>query len=134
MGAARWMLVAAGGLAGAAPPALAVDCIKATTQVELTQCAEQEFHKADTALNAAYRELLRKHPGDEGFASRARDTQRAWVAYRDSDCRLRVGAPGSRGSSESMMILGCQQALTEERTRDLNGMVNCRADDPMCPP
>lgn len=60
-----------------------VDCDSAS-QVELLQCAEQDYLEADFELNRTYRFALGaisdSHRGD------LRSVQRKWIRFRDNAC------------------------------------------------
>lgn len=105
----------------------APDCAAATTTVDLVACAQRDFQTADTGLNAAYKRALdavRGHdappPNDaKAYETALRAAQRAWVAYRDADCKGVVPFAWSGGQGAETEILGCLTAKTEARTREL---------------
>jgi uncharacterized protein YecT (DUF1311 family) len=109
--------------------AQALDCNNAMTQVEMTGCAEQEWKSADTDLNATYklaiafqRQIDSSLPADQAGAEAAlRDSQRAWVAFRDSACTAE-GYAYHGGTAEPMVIYSCRARLTQARTEDLRAM------------
>ena len=55
------------------------------TQLELNECARQEYLDADRMLNEVYRGIREKHKDDSLFLESLRDAQRAWVAFRDAE-------------------------------------------------
>ena len=103
-----------------------VDCGKATTQMELTYCAQLDFADADEQLNAQYkltREAMKDWDADGGEdLGSASDallaSQRAWLAFRDAQCALH-GYQARGGTMEPMLIYGCQAVLTRQRTQQL---------------
>jgi len=98
------------------------DCENAVTQIEMTECAAQMFAVADAELNAvwprAYAEV--KSRGGADYAQALLTSQRAWIAYRDSQCLF---ASHGAGSGASMRQLTCKALLTNERTMVLRGIV-----------
>ncbi|MFQ2812649.1 lysozyme inhibitor LprI family protein [Aeromonas caviae] len=50
---------------------------------------------------------------------RLRTAQRAWIAFRDAQCRYEVGVYEG-GSMAPMVHSSCLTQLTEARTKDLN--------------
>jgi uncharacterized protein YecT (DUF1311 family) len=42
--------------------------------------------KADAALNAAYKEIIRPLKGDAATTQLLVAAQKAWIAYRDAEC------------------------------------------------
>ncbi len=104
-----------------------VDCNAAMTQIEMNDCAEQEWSKADTALNKAYqsamadlKQTLADRPEDLAKETgMLRDAQRAWIAFRDANCAV-AGYPMRGGSAEPLLIYTCLRDMTLARTEDLN--------------
>lgn len=123
----RWWaaVILAGALPGVAPAQI-VDCARAVAQMELTFCAEQDWMRADAALNAAYararaamRAMDASLPPDRRGAERhLRDAQRAWIGFRDHACAAE-GWVFHGGSAEPMVIYACRARLTRDRTADL---------------
>ena len=124
------------GLAGVALlwalPALAqdIDCANTELQIEMNQCAEQDWQIADDDLNAAYadtraamREIDAGLPQDEqGAAANLLEAQKAWVIFRDANCTAE-GYAWHGGSAEALVIYGCLARLTVSRTEDLQAMI-----------
>lgn len=121
-------------LCATATPALAQDCANAVTQMDLNQCAQDEWEVADARLNEAYQQamaLLRdwdaRLPADErGGADALRDAQRAWITFRDKACEAE-GYAMKGGSAEPLVVFGCLRMLTRERTFHLTQMVDAYA-------
>ncbi|RID90630.1 DUF1311 domain-containing protein [Gemmobacter lutimaris] len=103
-----------------------VDCANPTFQMEMTYCAEQDWNRADVALNAAYKEaraLLQRMdaelPADQrGAAEYLKKAQRAWIEFRDAACAAE-GYLMHGGSAEPMLVYSCLARLTDQRTGDL---------------
>ena len=118
-------------LAGLIPTSQAradeIDCANAKSTVEMNYCADKEFAAADKALNTEYEAALAQTrtrdlepPYDaKSFEAAMRESQRAWVAFRDADCKNLVAQEWSGGSGASAAILGCMTQLTMARTKDL---------------
>ena len=112
-----------------------IDCANAMAQMDLNQCAYQEWEAADVELNAAYKRaigLLQEWdanlPEDEqGGADALKAAQRAWITFRDQACAAE-GYAMKGGSAEPLLIYGCMRVLTEERTGHLTGMLDAYAD------
>ncbi len=72
-----------------------IDCKNASSTVEMNFCADKDYQAADKALNAAYDTAMgyirtrdMEKPYDaKSFAEALRNAQRAWVVYRDADCK-----------------------------------------------
>lgn len=110
-------------------PAVAeINCADAGTTVELNFCADKDYQAADKALNAAYAnavDYIRTRGDDEkpydtaSFEEAMRNAQRAWIAYRDADCKDLVAQEWSGGTGATAAILGCMTQKTIQRTKEL---------------
>lgn len=114
-------------------PAVAqeVDCANALAQQEMNICAEISWQEADVALNKAYKQAMARmkdldsylSPELQGGEEALRVAQRAWIAYRDSNCSA-AGFPMRGGSAEPLLVYGCLRQMTENRTAELDELVN----------
>lgn len=104
-----------------------VDCGKAITTADLNACAEQELAQADAGLNDVYRKVLAKiaasdqpKPYDaKRWEAALRTSQRAWVAFRDADCKGLAPMAMAGGTATTGEVLGCMTELTEARAKSL---------------
>jgi uncharacterized protein YecT (DUF1311 family) len=104
-----------------------IDCSKASSTVEENLCADKDFQAADKKLNAAYAAALAsirmRNPGGtygaKSFEAAMRASQRAWLAFRDADCKDLVPQEWSGGSGTTSAVLGCMTQKTIQRTKDL---------------
>ncbi|MCU0801488.1 MAG: lysozyme inhibitor LprI family protein [Rhodobacteraceae bacterium] len=107
-----------------------VDCANQVTQIDMNQCAYQEFEAADAALNRVYAEAIaflqasdREYPpAGESEEARLRRAQRAWVAYRDANCD-QAGFQMRGGSAEPLLVNGCLRFMTEARIAELRSVM-----------
>jgi uncharacterized protein YecT (DUF1311 family) len=116
-----------------AAPAAAqeLDCDNAMAQIELNQCAYQDWEAADAALNAVYKEVIAAYkaldadlPEELGSGVETlRTAQKHWIAFRDTACEAE-GFAMRGGSAEPLLVYGCMRLLTEERTAHLQGMLD----------
>src|SRR5262245_57414719 len=116
-------------LALAASPAAAqdVDCSNANTTVEMNFCADKDYAAADKALNAAYQDALAKIAkvgGKKPYDSKSweealRTSQRAWIAFRDAECKGLTPMRWSGGTITTLAVLGCMTSLTQARAEML---------------
>lgn len=118
-------------MTAATSPALAaepLDCTEAMSTVEMNNCAGAEFEKADKELNEVYARALKDIPematDDPLFDAKAwenalRQSQRAWLAFRDAECEEHVAMFWSGGSGATVDIIGCKTEKTEARTKEL---------------
>ena len=124
--AAALALVAAAGTAHAA-----TDCKDPQSNIEMKICAEQDWKKADAELNVAYdkavaaaRESYRStktNPGYENMPdseAMLRDAQRAWVTFRDANCKYQYQVYYG-GSHAGLAHLLCMADMTKSRRDEL---------------
>ena len=102
-------------LAGSAQ-AQQVDCKNALSQNDMNFCADQDFQKADKALNAAYRKVMADM--DDATKTKLKIAQRAWVTFRDAECDYESMSEAG-GSMQPMIYSTCQARLTKVRTKEL---------------
>ena len=113
------------------------NCRDPQAQQEMNFCAEQDFDRADVQLNAVYRRAIADaQRADRDFASYTvsgaganqdpgeeatlREAQRAWVSFRDAQCRME-SFEARGGSMQPMLDAGCRATLTRARTAELRG-------------
>ena len=105
------------------------DPCRGQTQADMTACASDALRVADAELNTAYRELMAKI-SDNG-KTLLRDSQRAWIAYRDKQCEF--NAAGSQGGSVQPMVrANCLADLTKRQTEVLKAQLQCAEGDVAC--
>ncbi len=131
----------------AEPPVPGWNCKDPIAQQEMNWCAGQDYAAADAELNAQWKitvEAMKRRDAEvgeefgplnpaiprEGAAARMAYTghftallegQRAWLAYRDAQCRLE-GYQFLGGSAQPMIVSGCLAALTRHRTKELRDL------------
>jgi uncharacterized protein YecT (DUF1311 family) len=118
-------------LTALATPVLAqdVDCANTSVQMEMNFCAEQDWEAADAELNRVYTSVMAEMkamdqtlpPELQGAAQTLRDAQRAWITFRDANCRL-AGYPMRGGSAEPLLIYGCLGQMTLDRSAELRAL------------
>ena len=96
-----------------AAPAAAqeVDCANAMAQMDLNQCAYDDWNAADADLNLAYGDVMQLlkqwdadlPAGEQGGAAALKDAQRAWITFRDKACEAE-GYAMKGGSAESLLV------------------------------
>jgi uncharacterized protein YecT (DUF1311 family) len=111
---------------------VAADCETSTGGVGLDsaqaslQCIAKVAEANDKKLNAAYRRLLGavKDDADRGVFARTHllAAQRAWIAFRDSECELKAdltgGAPQWRAVNQAQCVSDLTARRAEELARD----------------
>ena len=109
------------------------NCDEAMSQIEMNDCAAIDFERADTELNAAWREALasaraadaeidRRYDQRPTSEAKLREAQRAWIVFRDAHCTV-VGYEEARGGSmEPLSFDSCRTTVTRERIEQLRGL------------
>lgn len=112
---------------GGAATAQQIDCANAVSQIDMTDCAKQDFDAADQALNDSYKaamEMMKSidaelPKSEQGAVAALKAAQRAWILVRDNTCSAE-GFLWAGGSGRGLAELSCKARLTISRTDDLN--------------
>lgn len=107
----------------------ALNCNRATTMIQMTQCAQQRYEAADLELNATYKTCVAtmRNMGDipglriskaELPEARLRESQRKWLAYRDANCAF-YRSHSMGGTMGSLNYLACMTKMTSDRSAEL---------------
>ncbi|WP_233961937.1 lysozyme inhibitor LprI family protein [Pectobacterium versatile] len=111
--------------------AAALDCNNANTQLDMNQCAVQEYKKVDGELNQLYQDVVKRVVIEEHKAL-LKSAQRKWIAYRDADCEFQT-FPTTGGSVHGMVYSQCLTEKTAERVEEFKTMLRCEEGDLSCP-
>jgi uncharacterized protein YecT (DUF1311 family) len=89
-------------------------CYNGEGQIEANFCMSKALAQYDREMNEMYKSLsaaLVEH-------RMLRDSQRAWLRFRDAECTLRSSGLGN-GSATSFVMESCKLDLTIKRIKDL---------------
>lgn len=89
-------------------------CLDQNSTAAMVQCLDRETKAADVRLNAAYREARARVPTRQSTALQV--AQRAWLAFRDANCRAYAAGEGTITRVETAQ---CTRDLTVERAEEL---------------
>jgi uncharacterized protein YecT (DUF1311 family) len=112
--------------------ALAEDgCKEIADSTQVDQCAEIARQAADVRLNDAYKKLLARfesqqyaNPGQgKVFMAMARDSQRAWIKLRDTNCPLEATDIEPGTAAHVTTINNCIARMSLERSDYLDSIV-----------
>ena len=109
-------LLAFGPTAHAEDEANGIDCNNAVAQLDMNICADKDYRKADSELNAVYRDTM--HGLDKHSQDLLRASQREWIKFRDAECTY-VSAQNEGGSIYPMVYSGCLTTMTRDRVKQL---------------
>jgi uncharacterized protein YecT (DUF1311 family) len=91
-----------------------------SNNLENTFCMSRELEESDRRLNVIYKTLMSALVKPQGLQS----AQRAWIAFRDTECRFQNEAmQGGSGYNFSMYL--CLMQLTEQRIAALEEVQPC---------
>ena len=107
-----------------------IDCKNAMVQRDLNICADKDYQVADKKLNAVYAKITAAL-GDENYKTKLKAAERAWMAYRDTECVFET-AENEGGSIYPMEYSGCLTKLTNARTKQLQSYLECFKDADKC--
>ncbi len=111
-----------GGESIAAPPlTLSINCVKATTTVEINECTSREAKAADRQLNQVYQQLRPKISTKQ--RQRLTQAQLEWIKFRDRTCEYEAGE-WEGGTGASAAYSACISRVTQQRTADLQRYLN----------
>ncbi len=113
--------------------AQAEDCTGDGTQLDLNQCAADNFAASDAELNALYKQVRQRLRQSPDSASQLVVAQKAWIAFRDAECDFN-GINYEGGSMQPMIIWDCRNRLTRLRADDFKRYLACGEDDCPVPP
>ena len=94
--------------------------------MEIDECAKRTLQAKDKELNDAYQKLVKSLVPDdrqdttdyEGVKKQLLAGQRAWITYRDNDCKAKLNLHAS-GTIRGAVYLSCLTERTEQRTKEL---------------
>ena len=91
-------------------------CTGVAITTDLVDCLSKARDSSDAKLNSLYQSIHKKL--DVSDARRLTETQRLWIKYRDANCSAeRALYDGGTGAFPA--YLGCLEAMTRERTKEL---------------
>jgi uncharacterized protein YecT (DUF1311 family) len=91
-------------------------CADVVQTAELTNCLSDARDKADTKLNAVYKEVRSRLEGAD--LENLIKTQRLWIQYRDANCSAERDLYEG-GTAKYAVYFACLESMTRARTREL---------------
>ena len=86
--------------------------------MEMSVCAEEDFKKADAALNKVYNTLLQNEKSDAIFIKNLRESQKAWIKFRDAELAATFACKESAMVCWGSMYLICHNVYKAKITKD----------------
>jgi uncharacterized protein YecT (DUF1311 family) len=102
------------------------DCASARTTPELNKCAQAEAQQTEAEMMGVFAALMAQLRKGEEFGIQSstgapialENSQRAWLAYKGSQCNF-AGASTGGGTGSAAFQLGCMSRLNRERAAEL---------------
>ncbi len=91
-------------------------CDEATTTIEMLDCLQQRYQKADVELNRVYKQLMSRLT--EKRQAKLKEAQRAWIVFRDKSAEFEASAEEG-GSLAPLVRLMVKTEKTESRVDEL---------------
>lgn len=95
-----------------------VNCSDAYSTPDIIECANRDLRRAETNMTRYLEASLNRQEDDAKTAAAIRESQQAWQAYVDAHCGA-VWTYWRQGTVRSVMTVGCQSRLTDQRTHTL---------------
>ncbi|SLN15842.1 hypothetical protein ROJ8625_00519 [Roseivivax jejudonensis] len=92
-------------------------CRSEATQMELTQCAYEDWQAADAELNRAWK-IVKPKADRRGQGQGLLQAQRAWLQFRDATCDAERNQYEG-GTIAPMIGFACLARVTRTRTQEL---------------
>jgi uncharacterized protein YecT (DUF1311 family) len=96
----------------------ALDCKNAVTTPDINECAAAGQKQIEAKLNQTYQGVLKSLDDDKETKKALVAAQRAWVKFREADCKA-VYQRSSGGTIRTVMYIGCMQNRAETRIKEL---------------
>lgn len=100
------------------------------SQLAMNECAYVAFYKEDDELNLLYKEKIGSLKNVE-TRNRFKNSQLAWIKYRDASCLYENGPKENSGSIWPLVNFRCMSSFTKERIVRLKEYIGCT--DNGCP-
>lgn len=111
-------------------------CDSVSDNAELIDCGHTLHAREDAAMTIIYNKLIKKYQledkeypidGISRSGSREeslRESQRAWIKYRDKNCAYETLVLGGGGTMSGSLEWGCLTGITKSRALELQKMLN----------
>jgi uncharacterized protein YecT (DUF1311 family) len=128
--AAAACLLLAPGLAQTASKPKTKSCgDTAMSQAAMDACAQSDFHNADNELNQVYQALVQKIKADSAATESLKNSERAWLLFRDAQMKALHPHPNQEGSVSPMCRSSQMAELTLQRVKALQAMLKTEEGD-----
>ena len=103
-------------------------CNPEGNQMEMNQCAYEDYKKSDKLLNSAYRELVKVKKAEKAYIKKLKASQRLWIKFRDAEIETIFACEDDDmrmcwGSMYNLLYHAEMKELTDKRTATLKGYI-----------
>ena len=103
------------------PVALAKqDCGQLATQLDMNQCAAENYGISDKALNQVYQEVMQGLDADA--KAQLTTAEERWIVFRDAECKFETDRFAG-GSIVPLIQASCMERITDNRIAELRQAV-----------
>jgi uncharacterized protein YecT (DUF1311 family) len=102
-------------------PLFAIDCANAYSNIEMKECAAQDYEFADKKLNLIYKQLMNKL--DSIGKEKLKISQIAWIKFRDSNAEFYADS-FREGTGAGLLFLSSKTITTESRVKELQNYLD----------
>lgn len=96
------------------------DCSQVATQIEMNQCAADNYRVADQALNQVYQDVLQNL--DNAAKAQLSTAEERWLVFRDAHCTFESDR-FQGGSIAPLIQASCMEQVTDNRIAELKQTV-----------
>ncbi|MBS0582187.1 MAG: DUF1311 domain-containing protein [Proteobacteria bacterium] len=113
-------------------------CRENGTQLELNQCAADEYTRTDNELNQVWKQIQLKYADQSLFLKKLKAAQLLWLQFRDAEMEAKFPVDKQEnprfqyGSVYPMCWAGYKAALTSARVRDLKVWLTGEQEGDVC--
>jgi len=97
-------------------------CRESSGEMPSLECAQIDLVRNDAQLNQYYKKLISALETEPGRKDLLRQSQRAWIAFRDAHCEYDASA-FSGGKMESLVDVICRNSMTTTRNKQFKFML-----------
>jgi len=88
------------------------------TTLEINQCAETDFERAEMLLQEVFESVLEKHKHNDALLALLNESQMQWRNYRASYCDV-IYQQWIDGSIRNLKTIKCKTMITKSRSQQL---------------
>ncbi len=109
-----------------------IQCKEDGTQMQMNQCAYEDFQKSDKALNKVYKALRTKKKNDKAYLKNLKASQKLWIKFRDAELDLIFSCESENvrlcfGSMYPLLLNAEKEEITQQRIKVLNSYLTQEA-------